>query len=374
MQPISAAFAAAIQAGGYRVATLAQVLSNGMVVAQAPVMNGRITADRASDIRRRVSITVSAANNSAMVPPSTGGSGVGVYGDELSVAAGWINPATNAPELVPLGVFVIETVDVVDTGVDLAVTITGYDRAYSIGLRGFRHPYTVAAGSNAGASIQSLIASVAPPQPALAYNITPTSLTLPAAAVFHQGDNPWSAALTLATAGGMELFFDVVGTVVGRPIPVPGASVWTYNEGGGGPKSLARKLSRQGIANDFFVSNTGSALSTTNPLIQSEAADNDPSSPTYVSGPFGRVPKFIRSSLVGNAAEASTAASNMLAMAKGSVEMLTITVPPNYALDVDDVVTVTRQRANVGGNWVVDSLTHILSAAGTTTLSLRRVL
>lgn len=366
MYGITAAFRAAITAG-YRLATEVTIGSGGVVVATVPILGGTVTIDRTANTRRSCSLDVS-VDGTPLIPSTTDTGALTPYGNEIVIKAGVTYP-DGTQELVPLGVFPISLVTITDLGTDVQMNLQGMDRSWIISQRKLKAPWTVTAGTNVNAAITALLSSV---YAGLVTNLAPTAATVPAAA-FKEGDDPWAAALTLATAGGVELFFDGWGVLVGRPIPDPATQpvTWTYAEGPTSTvKEIVRELTRSGVYNDFIVSGTGTGVT---PPVRGEAEDTDPTSPTYVSGLYGDVPLFTSSSLVTTAGSAATAAANLLAAQKGALSRMKLTVVPNPGHDCDDVITVKRARINVDGNYVVDQVRHTLGHGGATELTCRRV-
>jgi hypothetical protein len=88
--------------------------------------------------------------------------------------------------------------------------------------------------------------------------------------------------------------------------------------------------------------------------VRAEAVDDNPASPTWVEGPFGDVPLFYTSALITTVDQAQDVADAMLLRKLGLVEGLRFAAIPNPALDVDDVVQVTRLRARVDALHVVE--------------------
>jgi len=229
----------------------------------------------------------------------------------------------------------------------------------------------VAAGVDLATAITTLVASV---YPTVTTNIVPTTGITTPAANFKEGDDPWAAALTLASGSGYDLFFDSSGVLVGRPTPDPSTrpSMWTYSDSGGdaSPKTIVRTLTRDGVSNDFTVAGSGTNVQ---PPVQANSSDTDPSSQTYTGGPFGDVPTFIQSSVVTTVPAAQAAALSALNQSLGSVEKLVLTAVPAPMFEVDDVITVSRPRIHVSGQYVVDAVSTTLRHDGTVQLTLRKV-
>jgi hypothetical protein len=370
MQPISAAFRAAL-ATGYQIVSQAQVLSNGVPLGKPiALMDGTITADRASAQRNTVKLTIGLSDRTLI--PTTLSDTLGPGGNEVAVSSGWANPATGLNEFVALGVFPITTTTITDTGMDLALTISGYDRSWVVSQQKFLAPYVVAVGTDLATAIVTMIASV---YPAVISNIVPTGgvITTPATN-FKEGDDPWAGALSLAQAGGYELYFDANGVLVGRPTPDPTtvASMWEYADSGGdaAPKTIARTLTREGISNHFTVAGSGTDVQ---PPIQANASDTNYLSGTYVGGRFGDIPTFISSSLITDVTGAQNAANTALQQSLGSIEQLVVTGAPAPMFEIDDVITVSRPRIYVSGLYVVDAVSTSLRHDGQVQLTLRSV-
>jgi hypothetical protein len=297
---------------------------------------------------------------------------------------------------VPLGLFTIMGSAVDDTVVDCVVTLTLSDRSAAIAQRTFLQPYNFpAASGNFADEIMTLLNSVWNEQAGVAplsYNITPTDAVVPVAS-YNQGSNPWQAALDMASVVGYEIYFDAYGVCVARPIPNPltqgitwnftDDQVAVYGSGGTGstallggaystPAAVQVNMTRQGICNDIIVQGTGSANTPTytgaggtaqGAPILAQAADNNPGSPTYIAGGLGNIPNFVSSSLV-TSVGAQAMANNDLQVALSSSWQVTLQIPPNPILDVDDVVIVTRPRVGLNNaRVVIDLLSHSIRYA-----------
>ena len=379
MLAMSAAFRSAI-ASGYQIETSVQVLSGGNPVpgAVAALQDATVTVSRTASARRSVSFTLAltGATWPQLIPSASNSGPVTPFGNEIAASFGWRNPAAGV-ELVQVGVYAIETVTVNDTGTNMTLSVTGYDRAWTMSLRKFTAPYAVAAGTRGDSAMSALVTHVL--GSGVPQNITPAvdgsnnPLNLPGALTFNENTDPWSAVGTIATAIGYEAFFDARGTFVARPLPDPTAApvAWSMVEGLGNiAKSYSRSLTRNSVSNDFIVTGSGSGVT---PPVRGQVQDTDPASPMRVSGPFGDVPTFTNSSLVATAAQAQLAAANQLAAARGQIETLTVTTFPCPAFEPDDVVYCKRARAGIDGWYVIDTVSFSMRHAGATTLTMRRV-
>ena len=317
-----------------------------------------------------------------------------------------INTTVNfVPQWVPMGIYAIASTTVEDTGVNLATNISVYDRSWVISQRAFIQPYNfpATASGNFVDEITQLIQFVwgvnqatlelIPNTPPLTFNITPTTATVPTAA-YDQGSDPWQAAIDMANAVGYELYFDVNGVVVGKPVPNPAAQPVTWNftddsasifgaggavSGGGSaqlfgsvystPAAIEIDMTRDGIHNDVYITGTGTSnapASTTgsDAPVLAEAADVSPPgvSPTSVYGPMGDIPDFVSSNLTVSTTQAQQAAQTDAYNSLSGAWQVIISITPNAMFDVDDVVTITNARCGLDAlPVIIDTLDYTVS-------------
>jgi hypothetical protein len=363
---------AAIQSGVYRVAPTLTVYTNGLPLNYSlPISTGSVTVDRSSANRRRAHITseIIPSVPPPVILPTLSTSPLAPFGNEVVLQEGITNQA-GVTSYVTLGTFAIATSTVVDQGTEFVVTLDCYDRSWVISQRKFKTPYNIpAAGGNFATELQTLLNTVwASTLPALTYNITSTTLTVPSAS-YNEGQDPWQAALDMATAIGYELFFDVNGVVTAFPIPIPSSSApsWTYSNGSANsPKVITDTFTRDGIYNDFIISGTGtqnatgSSSGSTTP-VRAEQSDTNPYSPTYVNGQFGDVPSFGYSNLITTASQASSAATYALNASLSAAQQISLDVLPNPLFDIDDVVEIFWPRLSMNdAEMVIDTIQHTI--------------
>lgn len=365
---------AAIQSGNYKLLPQLQVFQQGTLLNfTLPISSGTVTVDRNSATRRTADITIEVIPTVPPNPilPVTTAAPLAPFGNEVLLSVATQSATGVVSSYIPMGLFTIVTSTITDSTTDFAVTLHCYDRAWTIAQRKLKTPYTI---PNAGATsdfpsqLRFLLNTVwGSNLPALNYNIFVPPLGAPTApmASYNEGEDPWSAALDMATALGYELFFDVNGTVTAFPIPGPPntaswpATVWTYTENtANAPKQIVDTFTRDGIYNDFIISGTGTTnapstnASTATP-VRAEAQDTNPNSPTYISGPFGDVPQFGYSNLVTTAPQATSASQNALAASLSSAHQVSASVPANPLFDIDDVAAFNRARLSMAGTRVV---------------------
>jgi hypothetical protein len=397
-------FIDALRYGAYLVNCRLTFFQNGVQVGApytAAVSAGTFTIDRNSEVRRTGQLTLEVIPTVPPQPlmPTSPSSLVSPFGTEVFVETGITatDPLTglNNTTYVPSGLFVIASTDVDDTTIDLTITLGINDRSWTIAQRVLKNPYNFPAtpSGNFVREIQALLNMVWSEQQnvqPLRYNIVPTNLTVPQAS-YDQGSDPWQAAVDMATAIGYELYFDAFGNVTGHAVPNPYTQQVTWNftdnlalvtglpgTGSGAllgsaystPVETQIQMTRDGVYNDMVIQGTGDAnaatytgdgLETSGPPTLGEPPDTNPQSPTFVHGPMGDVPNFVESSLVTGSAQAQTMAATELQVSLSSAWTCTISANPNPIFDIDNVITVTRERVGlINALVVLDTITHTI--------------
>lgn len=403
MLAASTAFLNTLRWGSYLVAAQIQVYYKGQATGIIlPVSTADFTVDRNSEQRRQGQLTVEipatvppqmvSLDGVTQVPilPLTPTAALAPFAQQIGVSlqvigeGGTIDPT----QWIPMGIYAIAESTVDDSTTNMVVTLKLFDRSWVLANWKLVSAYTVpAAGGSLGAEIEALIQSVwtnqgpgSPPAPPWSYSIgNPASYTVPAG-TYNQGQDPWQACLDMAASAGYELFFDVNGNVVGQPSPGSPARgtlnslpvVWGFDQNtlsaqgtsshslGGTPYTtpvgMSMQILRDGISNDFWVAAVGQ--NNFSGLVQQEAADTNPSSPTYYRGVMGDNPTFIFDSLITTAAQALAEAQYNLAVSLSKVWQISVDSAPNPLFDIDDVFTVTNPRLGLNAQKVIIDTIH----------------
>lgn len=333
MWPTSAAYQVAV-ATEHMAAWRLDTLFSGIVTGSydTAIVAGSVSVSKQAPIRRTLRLT-------AVDPDGTLADRLQVYGHEVRVYRGIV--VAGASELVPLGTFGIT--DAVNHDADGEVwEVQGYDRGGVITERRFYEPYVIAAGTNYGTAIQTLVQTKFPGMVfnPVAFSAMTTSTT-PLLVLEAQND-PWGAAVGMARSVGMELLMDPMGVCTLQPEPDPTAEnvVRTYGESVGYPLlRLDISRTRRGTYNGVVV--TGESTSLTVP-VRGEAWDTDPGSPTYRYGAFGEVPRFAFNPLMTTTAQCTAAATAELQAELGSTEQVDYELIPDAAHDASDVVRFVK--------------------------------
>lgn len=248
------------------------------------------------------------------------------------------------------------------TGGGASIKIHVTDLSGSIKRNAWAMPFTLPGGMNYGAAAKAMVLDRLPSQTDFA--ISSTNVQTPLLVYgMQQGGDPWQDIQDLATAIGFEAFFDASGIFVFRPVPDPsvGDPVWEFDETSNPLVSEAsRELSNEQTFNHIVV--MGQSTSTQNP-VTAEAFDNNPSSPTYILGPFGEVTERVTFSTVTTQDQAQATANALLFNSLGGADTVTITCVPMPALEPGDIVKVNILDVNADGNYMINSMTTSLSPA-----------
>ena len=328
------------------------------------ITDGTITFDYTASTRRTASLTISDPTRSLV--PVLATDKLAPYGQSMAL---YMGPDLDGQPLVPMGVYQIQSAEADDQGTQFEFTITGYDKSGKIAREALTQVYTIAAGTNYATAIKSLLQSR---DSTIVFNFTFTGYTTPLI-VLDVNQDPWAAALQMASAIGCDLYFDRTGICVMRPTPDPAsvAQSWIYSDTNMGYGMMLDELIKTVTAdntvyNNVIVSGEASGTTTT---YSGNAFDGNPNSPTYVNGPFGDIPVFYKSSIVTSDAQAQALANAKLLYYLGRSDQMTIQGPPNPVQDEEDVVKVVRNVDGVNGLYTIDKCEFTLAAAGENTKS-----
>lgn len=319
------------------------------------IVDGSVTLDQTAATRGRADVTIIDDGTLGLVPTSPA-SLLAPYGNEIALSRGITYP-DGTSELVGLGVFRIQAVDVDDSADGMAVRISGLDRSARVIDARFEEPYQIAAGTNYTTAILATVQAAWPDVP---YSLTSTGLVTPAL-VAQEGDDRWKFCQDMAAAISMRLYFDGDGVLTLVP-DVMTAPVMTIAEGENGVLIQAsRNWTREGAYNAVIA--TGENTGQTAPA-RGVAVDNNPLSPTYYYGPFGHCPRFYSSPFLTTNAQAAAAAQTMLDKQLGTTEQVSFGALVMPHLEPGDTATITRSRSGIGEDHVLDSLTIPLTPDG----------
>lgn len=332
-----------------RMVTQADVLYGGIVVrAGLHVTAGSITSDRSSAVLSRCDLTLAEPT----LLPLDAGDPLSPFGFELAVRRG-VDYLDGTTEMMPLGVFPIQTSKM--SGVSLIRDVSAMDRAQKVIDADFEDAYPIAAGTNFGTAIQAMINAGVP---GLTYAFASTTFTTPA--LTHAAfSGRWTQAQAMARSIGMELFFDGLGQCVMRPEPDVRSvtPVWTIAESVTGARGVLLSIDTEQSRQDTFNKVVMVGQNASNAAqYRGIAFDNDPASPTYYYGGFGKKPRQFSSALIGSQAQADQAAAATLTSQLGMAASLTLGAVPNPSLEPGDPILVKRALLGISEVHLADKI------------------
>lgn len=327
MYPVSPRFLAALTES-HQIATEVKLFRADGRVETLPHTGGSVTVDRGQATRRTCSVTL--ADTSLI--PLTASAKLSVYGAQLRISRGVRYP-DGSTEMVPLGLFRIDGVSGdVDEG---PVTISGKSLEAMVADDKFTEAIKVS-GTAVGAVTSLIQASL----PAATVVNRATDNTIGPRTYDVEGDR-WAAVAECAAAIGAEVYADADGVFIVSELPdlLTVTPVWTISAGEGGAYiSASRGMSLDGVYNGCLAK--GENTEADAPPVSALVVDDDPTSPTYWSGPFGHRPDFYSSATLTSVNACTSAATLRLRASRAPNASADITSLPNPALEPGDVIRV----------------------------------
>lgn len=330
MYPVSGRFLPRLAESHTPLTRVQLFLTDGRVL-DVPHTGGSVTVDRSQAIRRTCTVTVA---DTALIP-RTPSDQLATYGARLRVSRG-VDYGDGSSELVPLGVFRLDEADGdVSEG---PVTLQGKDLSAAVADDKFTTPYRVT-GTIVSAITELIHRSIPDAE------IVATIVDAPIGSrVFDIEADPWAGCQEIAAAAGAEVYADADGVfrIAVLPDLLAATPVWAIEaKEGGAYLKASGGMSSAGVFNGWLArgENTSDSVAPVSYL----ATDDDPNSPTYWGGPYGRRPGFSSSSTLVTAGQCQQAALLSLANAKAPNAAGDISSLPNPALEPGDVVRVTHE-------------------------------
>lgn len=364
----------------HTIAAAVEVLdTRGVVVASSfpgsdprlAVVDGEVQVDRGANVRRSLSGLTIAADDPRVLPLRADDILSVVSGNEIRPYRG-IRYADGTEELMPLGIFGMVDAPLEDDPSNFKVTLTGFDRSRRISRNRWDRIFQIAAGTNVITAGQALLRDR---MPHIVFMTTTSTAHVTPELVFDEStQDPWVEAVKIFASAGLEVYFDVEGNCVIAEEPDPNApgaaKVATYGEDYGSPiLGHSRATSNEQVYNGVIV--TGEAASNAAP-VRAVVWDDDPASPTYYLGSYGKVPYFFTSQYISTEAQALAAARGRLKQVKSATEVITMRGVVNAAHEEIDIVEIARARSGTSGLFVLDGFNLPLRADRAMTLRTRK--
>lgn len=324
------------------------------------------------------------------------------WGNEIRIYRGISYGAEGPFEMPLLGTFRITDVESHDTGDGVHITVSGSDRSRIVSRVKVVQFYQTASNQGYSDAIRAMIVSAYPGvifnDGATAWSHTPPSgiglengtnpqmIFTPTVygITFQEGDDLWTEARNMAASLACDLYFDRSGicTLQADPnlnymnatLPTIPSPAFEFVEGETCTMTdLDQKFSDSNAYNQWVVYGEGQVLGYTQaPLRSSPARDTDPTSPTYINGPYGVVTGFETNPLMVTVGQINTYANYKLATSTNKLQTIQFTAFVDTALDLDDPILVTRQRVGVTNQlFIIDMLTWPLTVGDMMTVRTR---
>jgi hypothetical protein len=363
VRPVSAQFLNVIR-GSHQVVVRVKVLTTfqtgvNPTGTEVAVIDGDVTLDATADVRGTVELTVDGTNAFTRDP----GGLLTPYGHELFVERGVIYGTGNR-ELVSQGYYRIYAVE--QSGEpDSPIRLSGRDRMSGIVDGRLVAPVQFVAGTSIRTVFNTLVLEIYPTA-TITYDFNPDADTLQTNQVADE--DRYAFLRDVVKSRGKVMYWDYAGVLRVTDPPNPSAIVFDVNAGANGVLvSLDRRIDRDGVYNAVVA--RGEAPTDQSEPVQALAVDNNPTSPTFWDGPFGKVPRFYQSPFITSSIQAGTAAAKILQQSIGLPYSVDFTAVPNVALEPLDPVRVTHEDGYE--NHIIQRLTIPLSVEQTMSASTR---
>lgn len=264
----------------------------------------------------------------------------------------------SSAEWVPQGVFRLTARNVMGDG---QVQLTGQDRAML-----YQGPMSGALAISGGTPIETAISMLLQTrQPGVHMHTWVTGFTC-GPLLYAPDIDVWAEAQKLAQSVGGWLFHDRTGDLVfASLLPASTLPVARYAEG-----ELLVSATRQ---EDSDTIHNVIVMQNADKTITAVAEDDDPSSPTYSRGAYGRRVDVVTNEHVGSMEQAQQAATAQLVQELGRSETVAVTIPPDPGLDPLDAATVHRPLIGlVERTLVAQEVDTSLSAQDAMTVTFRK--
>lgn len=350
MRPVSDMFLNSLS-GSHQAVAEAYVVTSGQTGVTPtgtliPIFSGDVELDADASIRSTLDLST---DGTGMFPDQSSDL-LTPYGNEVFVRTG-ILFGLGAVEWVSLGYFRIQSVEQ-EQAPNGPIQISAKDRMSGIVEGRLVNPVQFASTDTYGDIVDDLITEIYPWATIEWDDSTDTDAV---GRSLIADEDRYQFLDDLVTSVGKIWYWDYRGILVIKDPPDETDSVWRVNSGENGVLvSLNRELSRDGVYNGVVA--YGDAMDTEVPA-RAVVVDNNPSSPTYWNGDFGKVPRYYSSPFITTDAQALSAATSLLKQNLGLPYSVDFNVIPNPALEPYDPVTINFMRR--GNNRNFDEI-HVL--------------
>lgn len=325
------------------------------------IIEGTVSLDGRADIRGSVELVTTGGLNTF---PQRSTDELTPYGNELFIETG-IELANGSTEIVSQGYFRIDSDEQTNAPFG-SIRITAYDRMKGIIEARLTTPMSFTSGTTVASIFQTLVLEVYP-SAVIEFDDTAFANSSIAAGQVAEEDR-FEFLNNIVTSSGKIMYWDYRGILVIKATPDPTASVWEVNAGAQGVLvDATRALSREGVYNAVVA--VGESVNNTQP-VRAIVVDEDPTSPTYWFGRFGKVPRFFSSSFITTFEQATSAARGLLKKTLGLPHSVNFSSISNPALEPLDAITI--DQLDVVAIHVIETMVIPLTADRPLTATTRR--
>lgn len=347
--PSTAAFKAAV-VNAHTIRSRAVLMRGGVEDSSTTFMltSGNVTEDTTNAVRGKCNITL--IDPAGTLTPKYSYDALFPGYNEIKLYRGIYLPSGTLEEK-SLGIFGFEDVNADDSGDSYSLQINGFDRSQRVSDSKFTTDTTFSGAI--GPIIQSIVSARIPNA---TFNFTPTNYTVNQV-IYKRGDDPWKACRDLATAAGMDIYFDRSGACTMVPFPTLNDSVdWVFEEGEEAVLLTVGKTLNRSEFNHWYEIAEGSNIAV--PFYGEARDDADIAA-------SGDRPYFHVSSLYTTQPQAQAAAQAMKAANSGATEKLQLMIVPNPAILTNDLCQVVNSRTRTDSRYIISKLiTPLLATQG----------
>lgn len=356
MRPVSDAFLRSVKGSHTMVATaiVCSTFQTGVTPTgtEIPILGGDVMLDGTAQVRSSLDLVT---DGTAMWPKRAD-SLLAPYGNEVYVQRG-IKYSDDLIEFVGLGYFRIDAPEQ-DVAPNGPIRLAGQDRMAGIVDARLVEPVQFLSGASLGHIMETLVLEVYP-DAVIEWDDDTDDAVITRSMIAEQ--DRFGFLDDLVRARGKVWYWDHRGVLVIKSMPDSSMPVFEVHSGKGGVLlELSRQLSRQGVYNAVVAS--GEANDTAAP-VRAVAYDNNPLSPTFYDGRFGKVPRFYFSPFLDTDAQALEAADAILRRQLGLPYSVDLSLVPNPALEPWDPVSVRPGDGQAREIHVLERITVPLTHA-----------
>lgn len=363
MIQVSDGFLKCCREGGTRISYIDTVDDDLNVGTRLPVDAGVVNAGMNDAIERSFSATVYSATDDFI--PRNEESIIHVLGNQAQVWSGWM--VDGEPEVVSLGVFVLNGVNVRQEGDSFEIAISGLDRASRV-QRASYSPVALGDSFTVVAAIKKLVRVM---YPNVEFEMPDDDGSALGNLLFQSNTDLWAEAQNIASTAGMRLSFDNLGRCV--------------MQGPHRDKLAAREIKffdeypvsaiSRGLDTDSFYNGVIVYGSHTNGSgVVGDAWIEDPQNPYRAAGKIGSRPKVIDSPLVTTQAQANNMARLELEKLVTIADHVTLSVIPNPALTMGDPFMANHEASGTEQSFYLTGYAIPLAASEDMTVTGGRML